>query len=534
MRTQINLLSILQWTFFILAGLLFINSVFFNINTSFIFSFREQMVNFLIITIIFYLTACLVYYLTRNQGLDFFQKRYIFVVYGAMSVIFIFQLIYTSLIHSSLEHDVQLIILNAQAGSPHEFVWIDYFSLYPNNFLMLFFFRFIHRALALFNMDGNFIRTLIIVNIVFVNIAVALTFHVVKMAFDVYKAYVAWIFAILLFAFSPWLIVPYSDTLSMPFAIGAIFLYLKSINAEKNKKFGYAIAIGVVAQIGFLLKPSSLIPVIAILIIQVLMDFRLFRSRGKSYKKPIYRSKYIALCIIIGMSITSVLWTSFIHAQNTFPFVPGVSFPAEHWIKMGMQMQPVGDRFSYGAYNADDFFFTASFLTTGEKRAADREVIRERLADFGPMGYIHFLINKARWITCDGTFHWGEFASGDFENITERQLHFRNLMFPRGADYSTFAHFAQGVWLFIWFWYFLFIFIKKNTSCVFTNMCICALTGLVLFILLTEGRSRYLINHLPYFAIISSLCFVSVFQTAQKAIYRLVLMTKETFSDKTA
>ena len=73
-----------------------------------------------------------------------------------------------------------------------------------------------------------------------------------------------------------------------------------------------------------------------------------------------------------------------------------------------MQAQYVGGgRYTYGAYNADDFFFTASLFNTEAMRAADREVILERLSNFGLIGYAHFLINKARWVTSDGTFYWG-------------------------------------------------------------------------------------------------------------------------------
>ena len=316
MRPHINLFSALQWSFFVVAGLLFISTVFFNINTSFWFSFSGQMVRFLVFTALFCLMACVVYYVCGNRILDFLQKRYAVVVYGTMSVVFALQLAYTWLIHSPLERDVRIITENAQAGGLDEFFIIEYFSLYPNNFLILFFFRFIHRALVLFNMDEYFNRVLVIVNIVFVNTAIVLTFHAVKMALGVFKAYVAWIFALLLFAFIPWLIVPYSDTMSMPFAIGAVFLYLKSINSDKSKKICYAVAIGVMAQIGFLLKPSSVIPVIAILLVQALTDFRLFRNRKKTEKRPAYVSRYITLCVVLGMITASMVWNSFVHSPT--------------------------------------------------------------------------------------------------------------------------------------------------------------------------------------------------------------------------
>jgi len=513
MQPKLNLLSILNQGFFILIGLLFINAVFFNRATAFFFLFREQLINFALITVIFCLLAFITYFLTERYKsiCDVLQKRHIHVVYITMIIIFALQIVYSFLIHSSLEHDVGLIIRNAQAGNPGEFVWIEYFSLYPNNFMVLFFFRFIHWTLRLFSLDAHFVHALVIVNILFVNAAIILVFHAVKEAFDVSKGYIAWIFMLLLTAFSPWIIVPYSDTLSMPVVAGIVFFYVKFRNAEKRQKVIFALSMGIVAQIGYFIKPSSVIPLIAILIIQLTADFSLMKARPKRSRsknaKTEYGIKYIATYTLLAMFATGALFNSFIRIQNTIPFTEGVAFPAEHWIKMGMQRQSVGDRYTYGAYSAEDFFFTAGFPSTQEMRRADRQVIRERLSDFGVVGYSRFLVNKLRWITDDGTFHWGEFAFGNFENTTPLQLHFRNLVFPRGDNYSGFAHFMQGIWLFILFWNFVYAFHKKKSSDAFINVCICAITGLLMFILLTEGRSRYLINHLPLFAVTSAYCF---------------------------
>ncbi|MCL2853827.1 MAG: hypothetical protein FWE20_12520 [Defluviitaleaceae bacterium] len=500
--TDHALLAILNWGFFILTGLIFINATFFNRATAFFFSFKEQFTNFLVITVAFCLLAFVVCVVTERCKLfaEFLQKRYIYIVYTTMFIIFILQIVYAFLIHSSLEHDVGLIILNAQAGDSTEFVWIEYFSIYPNNLVILFFFRFINRALGLFGLDTHFVQTLVVVNIIFINSAIVLVFHAVKEAFDVWKGYTAWIFMLMLMAFSPWIIVPYSDTLSMPMVVGIVFLYAKSRSAEKMQKVFFALCIGVVAYVGYLIKPSSVIPLISIVIIQLITDLR----------KGDYNIKYFAIYSGIAIFVTGTLFNFFVHTQTTIPFREGIAFPVEHWIKMGMQRQTVGDRYTYGAYNAEDFFFTAGFSSTQEMRRADRQVIRERLSDFGVIGYSHFLINKLRWITDDGTFHWGEFAQGNFEDMTPMQSRPRNLIFPGGDNYAYFAHFMQGIWLFILFWYFCAYFVKKDSPGVFINVCMCAIIGLLLFILLTEGRSRYLINHLPLFAIVSAHCFSSI------------------------
>jgi len=517
---------IMQWSFFAVMGLLFVGAVFFNISTAFRFSFREQIFWFVVITALFCITAFFAgLLLAKLPAVErFLCEKYRYVVFGVMGAIFVLQIIFAGLIYSDLVNDVDVIILNAQATTPDQFVWIEYFSLHPNNLLLLFLFRFIRLALAPAGLEGSLIPVLIGVNILAVNAAAVLTFFAVKEIFGTHKAYVAWIFTLVLVAFTPRLIVPYSDTLSMPFAISFLYLYAKLVKCpSENRKIALALAMGVIAQVGFLIKPSSIIPLIAVCVIQVLMDARsfkfgtgrpqIFKEKSKKQRaRNVFYSKYLLTYTLVGLVAAGALFNLFTRTQSAIPFQDGIAVPAEHYIMMGMQVQESGGLYSFGSYNAQDVAFTMGFGSTEAKRAAAREVISERLAGFGVGGYLEFLVNKARWITGDGTFYWGRyFALGNFEYATPMQLQFRNIFFPRGENYAYYAHVAQGLWLFVLFWYFVAAFRRKDTSDVFVNICVCALIGIILFILLTEGRSRYLFNHLPYFAIVSSMCFVSVF-----------------------
>lgn len=53
-----------------------------------------------------------------------------------------------------------------------------------------------------------------------------------------------------------------------------------------------------------------------------------------------------------------------------------------------------------------------------------------------------------------------------------------------------------------------------------------AIIGIVLFILLFEGRSRYLINHLPIFIFVGTYGITSSFSKFEKNIKKLVLTLK--------
>jgi len=533
----------MQWLFFTAIGLLFVSAVFFNRNPGFHFIIHKQIIIFFVLSIFFCLMSYVAYFFIKKQHVDtFLQKHSSLIVYGTMLVVFALQIVYAYMVRSELLHDVRLAIVNAQARTPYEFDWIEYFSLFRNNLYILFFFRAVYSILSLVNLENNFEHVLIAINILFINASIIMGFHVVKSALGVYKAYVAWIFMLVLIVPSPWLVVPYTDTLSMPFAIGIVFLYLQFLKSVKGKKIALALAIGMTAQLGFLFKASAVIPLIAVFVIQFIDDLRSLRQNNslrqskkivRNTRRSKYNSSYVShyfsellnnfnhtkhlvLYSILGMVLTGILFTSYLRMQNTIPITENMAIPPEHWIMMGMYPRVSGDRIGYGVFNEHDTLFTLGFENRDEKRAANREVIGERLRAFGVVGYTRFLVNKARFITCDGTFFWGEYTGQAYGyNIVGLRSHVRNFVMPYGVNYSYFAHFVQGIWLFVLFWFFAYAFVKKNTSNLFINICICALIGLILFILLTEARSRYLVNHLPLFAIVSSFCFSHVYALAK-------------------
>lgn len=127
--------------------------------------------------------------------------------------------------------------------------------------------------------------------------------------------------------------------------------------------------------------------------------------------------------------------------------------PMSHFFMLGLSYKDG----RYGAWNANDLNFSLSFNTKEEKIEANKKVIKQRFENFGPLGYANFILNKARWIT---------------------------LMFL--ISISTLN----------------FILNKKNNFYDFSFSII--IFGIILFILLFEGRSRYLILYLPFFTMYAS------------------------------
>lgn len=160
----------------------------------------------------------------------------------------------------------------------------------------------------------------------------------------------------------------------------------------------------------------------------------------------------------------------------------------------------------YGAWNANDLNFSLSFNTKEEKIEANKKVIKQRFENFGPLGYANFILNKARWITSEGNFFWG--GEGNFANfkIDDSSSIVENLIYTNGKYYSLYQYIIQGVWITLMFLISIstlnFILNKKNNFYDFSFSII--IFGIILFILLFEGRSRYLILYLPFFTMYAS------------------------------
>ena len=129
-------------------------------------------------------------------------------------------------------------------------------------------------------------------------------------------------------------------------------------------------------------------------------------------------------------------------------------------------------------------------------------------------GYIKFAYNKLNWILCDGSFFYdGEgnfhasapFASGKVANIIQ------SFSYVNSEYYYVYQSFLQAMWIMVQIFIVLsMVLIKENWKD--KNLTIVRMTifGICLFIVLFEGRSRYLINHLPIFILLATYSFINI------------------------
>ncbi len=354
----------------------------------------------------------------------------------------------------------------------------EYLSKNPNN---AFFFFIMYAWSAFGNLlsdglgnDWYFWQFL---NIIVIDIGIYFLYLTAQTYFSKNTGIIAMIMAVLTLGLSGWLLVPYTDTFA--FTITAILLYLL-MKRDIQRKYD-PILLGFLLCMGYLIKPSLLIPYIAFIIIRIC-------TRQIKWKDSIIT----LLCFFLGFFGYQYQLAN----QDIIVLDPDQSKPWALFVMMGLKDD--------GGYNYDDTIYIRNAGDTEAGNELALQVIRDRLTDYGLAGYTKFLWSKQQYNTKSGTFSMGADGSGLLSmNVPQTGLrhYLRSIYFPDGSRHHLGQFVAQMIWCVV----------------IFTALCVprygkkisflkLTIIGLFVFLLMFEaGRSRYLIQQLPTFLLLSSL-----------------------------
>lgn len=496
-RLQFVLFQVFTWIFLLVFTYLFLGAFLFNTNSYKIGRFNNfyELIAFIAIgsgiTLLYYFCK---YAFHKLHMYHYIEKHWISIMLFFMLLMFIVQTKYFLNFPNIFGWDVGLIYNAAENGLNADS--ITYFSWYPNNLLLLFIYKFIHR-IALLTTQNSFINLLVIFNIVCTDLSIVALFFTAKMMFGLKQAYLSLYLSLILYAFFPWNICTYTDTVTLPFGIGLFLLYLLLYQAQRPfSKAMIGICMGIIVVIGCLIKPTIIIVAIAIIILHLMLSLGSLKVFAKF-------AKFFGIVLLSALIafITSHLFEKY---QTVIKLQPDKTVPVEHFILLGSYQNQAQNLF--GTWNPEDTNLTFSQPNTQAMKKAEIVAIKKRLSRYGIKGYLSFLDKKARWVTEDGTFFWGgegQFMQYDFNAKSQLELFIRNVVYVPGKYFKPYAYMLQGIWLFILFLCCFPILRKKKYSD--PNILIVRLTllGILLFLLLFESRSRYLINHLPFFCLLA-------------------------------
>ena len=397
-----------------------------------------------------------------------------------------------------LEHVIGTVrnFLETGVFDNHEYIGTyPYFSIYPNNLFLTNAFCLIGKMVMIFFQEKYVYGALVIIGTILVDISGILTVKTIGNFTDKKIFKIIGMLGFMAFiGVSPWLLVPYSDTYSIMFPIAVLYNYTK-----KDKKLYNYLLIGIFSYIGYLIKPTAIIVLIAIVIIEL---FKLLANITTIKENRLKRAKKVAKNIIfVFLGVVLVFLLEFgLSRLTNYQAEKKYEISFYHYLMMGINEETTG------AYNGDDVLDSISQNSYEERIDYNKKVFLERLKSMSAKDLAKFYTKKMLVNYNDGTLAWGR-EGGFYDIVNNKDDRLANIMknfyYNDGSLFYIFTNIMQFIWIFIIVFTFICAILKKfdkNISVIFLS-----LIGLTLFVLLFEARARYLYLYSTFYIIIAVL-----------------------------
>ncbi len=425
----------------------------------------------------------------RSRFLKSVDKNYYvpLVIITACAFIFIFQLASGFLLVCDPVTDVKILngfSLDFAKNGNFNLVRTDYMDYYlvkyQNNFGALFIFSALYRLS--YTLTGSISVYLpIMLNAFAINISIVLTVFLSRSLFGDRKALFTLFLCSVFAPFYTYAAFYYTDSLSMPFIIGAVYLLAVVFKREFDyKKIILTVLCGVIIYLGFKVKGSLVI----LLVAGILYAF--LRLKPK-------RAAIIGLALALGFLFAGAAFSVNFNKSRIISesLSERYRYPYTHWLMIGLK--------GYGHYNHKDSEFTRKFSNIELKTSANLKRINRRIEKYGGRGMIKHLVKKAVWTWEDGTYY----ISHHIENALHKNT-FHKYVLQDGERHFVFYAYSCAFQLFLILMMTVSAFKAiKNPEPGFMTLIRITVFGAFLFFLVWETRSRYLFNLTPLFILLA-------------------------------
>ncbi|MBQ2991301.1 MAG: hypothetical protein IJD60_08450 [Clostridia bacterium] len=280
----------------------------------------------------------------------------------------------------------------------------------------------------------------------------------------------------------------YTDTFSMPFVILALDFALRAAQAEDGKRqIGFALACGISALVGGQIKMTVAIVLMAAVIVWALS------------MRPLRAALCALLCAALMLSGGQIVRRTMlahvidpqVHAQQHTPTI--------HWIMMAI---PTGDN-PYGL-NTGDYGITWGMMDEGATREEVMDSILTRMKDrIYTLRYPDRLaaaaFSKNASALCDGTFGLSEML--DDKPVRENAL--SALVLEGRRLYPYYGALCTGIYMAHMLFALLGCLRDIRARDASLSLAYIAMFGMMLFLMIWEARSRYLLSFVPVLLLLS-------------------------------
>lgn len=377
-----------------------------------------------------------------------------------------------------------------------------YFSKFPNNFLLVSIFR-LFKTIFRFHSEANFVLFLSITTVLIVDITALLIY---RFSYNIFNRSIANISVIcywIIFMISPNAIVVYTDAWSVFTVSLMLYFYsLVHVTDSNRAKIVNLVLFGFSTSLCYLMKPSTMVFIIA-LVIESALSYR------RSVQKRALLTLLKNICIfIVGFMLLALPFEFYEHNNHFIKIDPDQKTPATLFVAMGMTND--------GGWNANDYNMNGSFKSGKAANRYFKKVIVKRAKNYkSPINYGKFLVQKQIHNSADGSLGWGQeghpFFIGlpVFKTSNKLILRVRSTFFnvTRNKNYGVHDNSMGGYVFFpqiIWCTIIASVLINVSNRNRTTSLFRLTLFGGLLFLLIFEGgRSRYLIQYLPFIVILA-------------------------------
>lgn len=384
-------------------------------------------------------------------------------------------------------------------ANPHraqEYAW--YFSRYPNQLFLAGLFRDLEPLASALHFD-HFYAFAQIISSLAVIFSTALLVVVARRLGGYQFAYATMIVSAVFITFSPWFLVPYSDTLAMPFV--SLTAFVAVFVKPRWARWGIFTAIFI---IGYAVKPTIIFAPASFFAFEILA---LFAGRNRP---GLARSLTAALVTIVLSAVGSSMVVKTV-SDTHLSLDTEQAFALPHYLMMGANAK------QFGGYSRPDVDYSLSFTTKEARQSANIARWKERVSDLGLSGITQLAVRKTLSNYSDGTFSWareGTFFYHTYGNSEAiKSLYGINDGMKKTDIHRSalFAPVANVVWFSLLIGIVLLVF-KRRPSSHLAAMAI-ALLLISAFLTIFECRARYLILYSPYFVILG---VAGIFSASQK------------------
>lgn len=353
----------------------------------------------------------------------------------------------------------------------------------------------------------------------------AAVFFAAMLTLTVSKKIAPCVLALLLNGFllglSPWKIIPYTDASTIAVPIFILFLYAAFRRLKGKGRYALWLLLMFTGFWGGIMKATCYVALIAVLLVDFV--WVLTGEEGVVQKgKALLCRGSLLLC---GLLLASLCKSGMYRALH-YEYDRDLEITWTNYLYIGLNEE------NTGACCGDGLSLVREYAGSPRevRNMAEWKYIKESLQEKGIGGLLDFWLRKQVMNFNDGTFSWfqeGFFHAWDYEELTDssRKEELRDFYWEDGGNFVLFNTVSQGMWIFVMLGIIAeavmvllgaVLRLKKGAEDADGEYSdamsvhaagIVTFIGMFLFVMLFEGRARYLYNHLPVFATMAVMGF---------------------------